>query len=173
MNRTTILRHARRALLWAGLVACPIPAALAATTTTTFQVTANVAAQCTVSALDLGFGAVDPLGGNVDQTTSVSVRCTKNTTYTVGLNAGTTAGATLAQRLMANGLDTMNYNLYTDAARTTIWGNSAAAPTWVSGTGAGMGTPQTLTVYGRVPSGQTSLAAGNYSEPTITVTVTY
>jgi spore coat protein U-like protein len=101
------------------------------------------------------------------------VRCTKNTPYTVGLNAGTVVGATLAQRLMANGADTMNYNLFTDAGRTTIWGNSAVAPTWVSGTGAGLGTPQVLTVYGRVPTGQTDLAVGGYSEPTITVTVTY
>jgi len=173
MNPIATFQPARRALLAAGLVACSMHAATAATTTATFQVTANVASQCTVSALDLGFGAVDPLGANVDQTTTVTVRCTKNTPYTVGLNAGTTTGATLAQRLMANGADTMNYNLYTDAARTTIWGNSAAAPTWVSGTGAGLGTAQVLTVYGRVPTGQTGLAVGSYLEPTITVTVTY
>jgi Spore Coat Protein U domain. len=30
-----------------------------------------------------------------------------------------------------------------------------------------------LTVYGRVPTGQTGLAVGSYLEPTITVTVTY
>lgn len=172
MNPIAALHHARRALLAAGLLAFSMHA-VAATTTATFQVTANVATQCTVSALDLGFGAVDPLGGNVDQTTTVTVRCTKNTAYTVGLNAGTTTGATLAQRLMANGADTMNYNLYTNAGRTTIWGDSAIAPTWVSGTGAGLGTPQVLTVYGRVPSGQTDLAVGSYLETAITVTVTY
>jgi len=74
---------------------------------------------------------------------------------------------------MANGADIMNYNLYTDAARTTIWGNSAVAPSWVSGSGAGLAIAQTLTVYGRVASGQTNLAVGNYQENTITVTVTY
>jgi len=172
MNAFAMLRNARRAALAAGF-AVAATHATAATATATFQVTANVQTQCTVSAVDLGFGTVDPLGANVDQSTTVTVRCTKNTPYTVGLNAGTTAGATLAQRLMANGADTMNYNLYTDAARTTVWGNSAAAPTWVAGTGAGLGSPQVLTVYGRVPSGQTNLAVGNYSEPTITVTVTY
>ena len=172
MDVSPTLRRARRALLAAGLAAGS-HGAFAATATATFQITANVATQCTVTAADLAFGAVDPLGGNVDQTTTVTVRCTKNTSYTVGLNAGTTAGATLAQRLMANGSDTMNYNLYTDAARTTVWGNSAAAPTWVSGTGAGMGTPQALTVYGRVPSGQTNLAVGSFVETAITVTVTY
>jgi spore coat protein U-like protein len=166
------LGRAKRALLAAGLAAS-LPGALAATATTTFQVTASVATQCTVTAVDLLFGPVNPLGADVDQTTSVTVRCTKNTPYTVGLNAGATTGATIAQRLMANGVDTMNYNLFTDAARTTIWGNSAVAPTWVSGTGAGLGTAQVLTVYGRVPTGQTNLAVGSYSEPTITVTVTY
>jgi spore coat protein U-like protein len=165
-------KNTQRALLAAGLMAATA-GAFAATTTTTFQVTANVAAQCNVSAVNLGFGAVDPIGPNVDQTTTVTVKCTKNSPYTVGLNAGTTTGATIAQRLMANGADTMQYNLYTDAARTTIWGNSAVAPTWVSGTGAGLGTAQVLTVYGRVPTGQTNLAVGSYTEPTITVTVTY
>lgn len=172
MESTFTRKNLQRALLAAGLIVASA-GAFAATTTTTFQVTANVAAQCNVSAANLAFGAVDPIGGNVDQTTTVTVKCTKNSPYTVGLNAGTTTGATIAQRLMANGADTMQYNLYTDAARSTVWGNSAVAPTWVSGTGAGLGTAQVLTVYGRVPSGQTNLAVGTYTETAVTVTVTY
>ncbi len=172
MNATATLNNTRRALLAAALAAS-MQGAFAATTTTTFQVTANVAAQCSVTSADLAFGAVDPLGANVDQTTTVTVRCTKNSAYTVGLNAVTTTGATIAQRLMAYGADTMDYNLYTTAARTTIWGNSAVAPTWVSGSGAGLGNPQVLTVYGRVPTGQTNLAVGSYAETAVTVTVTY
>ena len=113
------------------------------------------------------------MGGNVDQTTTLSVKCTKNSPYTVGLNAGVTTGSTIAARPMANGADTMAYQLYTDSARTTVWGNSATAPTWVSGTGAGLGTAQVLTVYGRVATGQTNLAVGSYAETTMTVTVTY
>ena len=143
------------------------------TTTTTFNTNASVAARCNVSAANLSFGAINPLSSQVDATTALTVNCTKNSPYTVGLDAGTTTGATIAQRKMANGADIMNYNLYTDAARTTIWGNSAVAPLWVSGTGAGLATAQTLTVYGRVASGQTNLAVGNYQENTITVTVTY
>ena len=74
---------------------------------------------------------------------------------------------------MGNGGDYMQYNLFTNSGRTTVWGNSATAPTWVSGTGAGMGTGQVLTVYGRVPTGQTNLAVGSYAETSVTVTVTY
>lgn len=165
-------KHAQRALLAAGLMTTAA-AALAATVNTTFQVTASVAAQCNVSATTLAFGAVDPLGGNVDQTSAVTVNCTKNSPYTVGLDAGTTPTATIAQRKMGNGTDTMNYNLFTDVTRLSVWGNTIG--TWVSGTGAGLGAPQAQvhTVYGRVPSGQSNLAVGSYTEPTITVTVTY
>jgi spore coat protein U-like protein len=141
------------------------------TATATFNTNASVAAQCNVSAANLSFGTVDPVSSQVDATTALTVNCTKNSAYTVGLDAGVTAGATIAQRLMANGADTMQYNLYTNAARSSIWGNTVGS--WVSGNGAGLGIAQTLTVYGRVASGQTNLAVGNYQENTITVTVTY
>src|ERR1700682_4066812 len=85
------------------------------TTTTTFNANASVAAQCNVSAANLSFGAVNPVSSQVDATTALTVKCTKNTPYTVGLDAGTTTGATIAQRKMANGPDIMNYNLYTNA----------------------------------------------------------
>jgi spore coat protein U-like protein len=143
------------------------------TTTTTFNANASVAAQCSVSAANLSFGTVNPLSSQVDATTALTVQCTKNSPYTVGLDAGTTTGATIAQRKMANGADIMNYNLYTDAARTTIWGNSAVAPLWATGSGTGLGNPQTLTVYGRVAAGQTNLAVGTFLENKITVTLTY
>src|SRR4051812_49391886 len=139
----------------AAALALGAAASHAATVTATFQVTASVAAQCSVSATDLAFGAVDPIGGNVDNSTTVTVKCTKNSSYTVGLNAGATAGSTIANRLMANGANTMRYQLYSDALRSVVWGNASGS--WVSGTGAGMGTAQPLTVYARVPSGQTNL----------------
>src|SRR6266852_659519 len=172
MKSMFTLKNTKRALLAAGLIAATT-GAFASTVTTSFQVQANVNAQCSVSAVNLTFPAVDALSSQTDGATTVTVKCTKNSPYTVGLNAGTTTGATIAQRLMANGADSMDYNLYTDAARSTVWGNSASAPTWVSGTGAGMGTAQVLNVYGRVASGQTNLAVGTFTEPTITVTVTY
>ena len=164
------LKNLQRALLAAGLIAATT-GALATAVTTTFQVQANVNAQCSITAVNLTFPAVDPLSSQTDGATTVSVKCTKNSAYTVGLNAGTTSGATIAQRKMANGSDTMDYNLYSNGGRTTVWGDSAGS--WVSGTGAGMGTAQVLNVYGRVAAGQTNLAVGTFTEPTVTVTVTY
>jgi spore coat protein U-like protein len=165
------LKNMQRVLLAAGLIAATTGALAVSPATTTFQVTANVNAQCTVSAVNLTFPAVDPLNSQTDGATTVTVNCTKNSAYTVGLSAGTTSGATIGQRKMANGPDTMDYNLYTNAGRTTVWGNSVGS--WVSGNGAGMGTASVLDVYGRVAAGQTNLAVGTFTESTITVTVSY
>ena len=172
MNQTKNYNFMRVASAVAGVLALATTATTyAATTGTVFQVQASVAKQCSATAVDLNFGVVNPLGGDVDQSTTVTVKCTKNSAYNVGLDGGTVSGSVIADRLMANGADTMRYQLYSDAGRSSVWGNSA--PSWVGGTGAGMGTGQALTVYGRVPTGQTNLAVGSYAEPTITVTVTY
>lgn len=157
--------------LAASILLCSL--AQAASQTTTFQVSASVNSQCNVTATNLAFGLVDPIGGNVDSSSTISVKCTKNSPYTIGLSAGTTPGATISSRLMNNNGVTMLYNLYTDAARTIVWGDSAVAPFWVSGVGGGMGTAQIVPVYGRVPGNQTDLVVGNYLETAITVTVTY
>ena len=150
--------------------------ASAAQATGTFQATASVNPNCLVSANDLAFGAYDPSSAtDLDVNTTISVRCTRNTAFTVALNAGVTAGATLAQRRMTNGTDFMNFNLYTTAARATIFGDGTGGTGTIPGTGAGMGVPQAqgVTVYGRIPAGQTLLSTGTYTETTITATVTY
>jgi spore coat protein U-like protein len=63
--------------------------------------------------------------------------------------------------------DYLVYQLYSDVSRKTIWGNSA--PTGVSFTGTGA--PQTLTVYGSIPSAQ-MVPEGDYSDQ-INVTISY
>ncbi len=150
--------------------------AVAATTTTTFAVTATVNANCLVAANPLSFGTYAPGGGDVDLNTTLSVRCTKNTAYTVSLNAGSTSGGSLTQRLMGNGTDTLQYNLYTSAARDTVWGDGTASTATVPGTGAGLGVPNAIshTVYGRLvdSAANQAVSAGSYAD-TITVTVTY
>jgi len=151
-------------------------AAVAATTTTTFGVSATVNANCLVAANALNFGTYTPGAGNVDINTTLSVRCTKNTAYTVSLNPGTTTGAAFTQRLMTNGTDTLQYNLYTSAARTTVFGDGTASTGTQTGTGAGLAAASavTHTVYGRLvdSTANQNVSAGSYSD-TITVTVSY
>jgi spore coat protein U-like protein len=71
-----------------------------------------------------------------------------NTSWTIGLNQGIGAGATITNRLMTGpGGTKLSYGLYQDAARTIVWGNTTG--TEVSGNG-----NENLTVYGQIPAGQ-------------------
>jgi len=144
----------------------------AATTTTTFNTTANVVDQCnTLTASDMAFGAYDPFSGtSLDSTNTVSVTCTTGTSWDVALNAGTTTGGTIALRKMTNGSETLDYNVYTNAGHTTIWGDGTSGSNTVTGTGTGAA--QNSTAYGRVMVSQTGVSTGSYSD-LITVTVTY
>ena len=159
--------------LAAGLV---VPAAIAstgaqaATTTTTFPVTATVLKACAVNANPLAFGTYDPTAATpLDATTTLSVLCTVGTSFTVGLNAGTATGATVTSRKMTNGANTLNYALFQEAARTSNWGNTPGTDTPPATTAPVL--PTTLTVYGRVAAAQ-NVPAGAYTD-TVTVTVNY
>jgi spore coat protein U-like protein len=155
--------------LAAGALGLPL-AGQAATTTAQFTVSATVLKTCRISATDLAFGDYDPEATAAkDASSTITVRCTKNTTYNVGLNAGNGSGATVTDRKMTgpNGA-TLNYGLYRDAARTTNWGNTAGTDTEP---GTGTGATQTFTVYGRIPADQW-VEAGSYTD-TITATITY
>jgi spore coat protein U domain-containing protein, fimbrial subunit CupE1/2/3/6 len=138
------------------------------TTTPTFSVTATIAATCRVTATALNFGSVGVLGSNVDATSAVTATCTSTTPYNIGFDAGTGSGATVTTRKMTVSTRTVNYSLYTNSGRTTVWGNTVGTNT-VSGTGSGAA--QALTVYGRVPA-QTTPAPGTYAD-TIVTTITY
>jgi spore coat protein U-like protein len=146
-------------------------AAAAKTGSASFNVTANVPSNCTIAAQDLAFGVVDANpAANVDAQSNVSVTCTLGTAYTIALDKGLSPTGTVAMRQMRNGTNTLNYTLYTTSARTSVWGDGTLSTVTAAGTGTGNG--QTLTVYGRVPSGQSNLAAGNFSD-TVTATITY
>ena len=147
--------------------------AMAATATGSLSTSATVTSNCVVSTTAVAFGDVDVTGGsNVDGTGGLSVTCTSGTAWTATADAGAGTGASLATRKMTKGTDLLTYVLYTDSARTSVWGDGVTAGATGTFTGTGTGSPQASTIYGRVPSGQTSLPAGAYSD-TVTVTVTY
>lgn len=151
-------------------------AAEAATATTSMSVQMVIAASCTVSAttLDFGTNTLIDIGANIDATSTLTVTCTNATPYNVALNAGLNdgAGGITARKLkIGASSDTVNYQIYRDAARTLVWGvTTSGTPDVVSGTGTGDG--QAVTVYGRVPSVQNNPKIGTYND-TITVTVNY
>jgi len=153
----------------AAIAFAAIQSAHAATDSDTMAVTATVVASCNVDASDLLFGNYDPVAASpLDVGTSIDVTCTNGTAYTVALDEGLGAGATIASRRMTAGADTLVYSLYRNAGRTNVWGETAGVDT-VAGTGTGAA--QDIDVYGRVTANQTA-PAGAFSD-TVTVTVTY
>lgn len=170
------LRPLRRAIhVRAGLAALLLlstlapGAANAATANTTMPVTMTITAGCTVAATSVAFGSQSVLAAATSATGTLSVTCTNTTPYNVGLDAGSGAGATVAVRKMTGPASAVvNYGLFQNAALTTNFGNTVGTDT-VAGTG--IGTAQTITVYGRVPA-QSSPAPGSYAD-VINVTITF
>ncbi len=155
----------------AALVAAGSASAL--TATTSFSVSATVLKTCSATASTLGFGNYTPGTGALSANTTINVKCTKGTGFTVALDKGTTATGTIAQRLMTNGTDTLQYNLYTTAAFATIFGDGTTGVTQ-AGTGTGLANNVALTVFGSLPDNAANQAVspGSYAD-TIGVVVTY
>lgn len=135
-----------------------------------FTATATVPARCqayTTTTLDFG-GVPGTITGNIDQTSTIGMTCTGRTAWQVGLDNGLNASGNVRRMRQGTTAGYVTYELYRDSARTQRWGTTLNTDTLQ---GTGTGSPQVLTVHGRVPAPQ-SPAAGSYSD-TVTVTITY
>ncbi|HEY8322404.1 MAG TPA: spore coat U domain-containing protein [Candidatus Baltobacteraceae bacterium] len=167
--RTAVAIALMAALLWV------VPNAVSAGSSTgTLTVTASVAQNCIVSSPTLAFGAYDPvvanLSANDDQSTTIVLTCTKGAsgiTLGFGNSANAPAGCTAPQRCLVSSGHYMNYQLYSDSGRSSVW-TTAIAET-VSG---GVTTPTNVTIYGRIPSGQDASIGAAYTD-SVTATVNF
>lgn len=144
---------------------------LAASTSTTFAVTANVNDICNIAATPLAFGNFDPTGSAVqDGVSTLTVLCTNGTPYEIGLDAGSGAGATVERRKMTDlANNVLEYSLYQNGSRSVLWGNTIGNNTWA---GTGTGAQEAIIVYGRILSGQAAAPVGAYLDM-VTVSVNY
>lgn len=135
----------------------------AATATNHFDAVIKLVNSCDANVAtinDLDFGTRTYTDTNIDTSTDITVKCTTGASYDVGLS-GTGN--------MTDGTSDVAYAMYSDAGRTSVWGDTVGTDT-VAATGSGAN--QTHTVYGRVASIPSTAEAGSYSD-TVTVTVTY
>lgn len=136
------------------------------------------AANCTISGSGVAFGTYAQFSSSpTDAVGTLTVNCSGNQTITlsVALNAGVNAGGSFANRRLSSGASFLLYQLYTDAARTAVWGDGTAG-TAVNGGSFSCTPPCTkithvFDVYGRIPALQRP-RAGSYSD-TVTATVTF
>lgn len=160
---------------WGQISAAFLPAAAV----TLLSAVAAHAETCTVSTTSVAFGTYDPLAGApIDTTGTVSVTCTSGgppprVDYDILLSTG--QAGSYGPRAMTNGVSQLNYNLYTDSARTQRWGDGSSGTTVISVrfNVSPPGSTQTdnYPVYGRVFAGQ-NVSTGSYAD-SITMTVNF
>lgn len=153
----------RLALVTAALVVTA-GSARAQTATATIAVTATVIPSCTIAAAPVAFGNYDPVVTNaaaaLNASGSVTVACTRGTIYSVGLGAGnSTSGSRAMQH--ATLADELPYQLYQDAARTTVWTDAAMISATATST---VAVP--YAVYGSIAGGL-DVPTGAYADAVI------
>ena len=124
---------------------------------------------CSVSASDLDFGAyASNQNTPVQGQTTIQLQCSPQTVAELRLDAGTGPGGNTSRRRMEQdaGSDRLDYGLFQDPGRTIHWGDRSGIDTLEVVT---TGAPQTIPVYGQIPSAQ-RVRDGTYSD-TITVHV--
>ena len=136
------------------------------------NVSATVDAVCTISTTPVAFGVYDPLAAVAnDNQGTVVVTCTRGSSgLTIDLGAGSNNGSgPIAGRAMGNGAaGFLSYELYTTAARATVWGSGASG---VAIADAPSSAARTFDVVGRIPALQDA-AVGSYSD-VVVATINY
>ncbi|MGX5844363.1 Csu type fimbrial protein [Mesorhizobium sp. ArgA1] len=132
---------------------------------------AALAQSCSFGVSDMSFGQVDTLpGAQTNSTATMSVNCSGTPAARILIcpNIGTgSGGATASSRQMLSGSNILNYQLYSDSARSVVWGAyfwpyTARAPAFaltLGGLGTGTGS---ATIYGAVLGSQGTASTGSY-----------
>jgi spore coat protein U-like protein len=140
--------------------------------TADFDVSITLQNDCTITFNDINHGTVSTLASNHDAASvGDNITCSFADSYTIAMNVGT-GGGTYATRTLANGANTLDFNVYSDSARTTIWGDGSGGSAVLTKTSTGGGVADPIDVYSRVLGGQTGKPEGTYSS-TITATATF
>jgi len=157
-----------------GTAGITVPA-YAATDTATMAVSTSVSMSCTITAGAMTFASYDPTASaDNDTTATITSTCTAGGAAVITMGQGNNpqsgSSATTPLRAMSDGGEVpeiLLYELYSDSAGGTAWGDTDA-------TGKGItadGTAQAFTAYGRIPKNQT-VSSGTFND-SVLVTLTY
>jgi spore coat protein U-like protein len=130
---------------------------------------------CSVSLTTIAFGSYNPQSPSpTDTVGTLSVSCSSpdpaNSTMSIALSPG--ASGTSSARMMQSGIHPLYYNLYTNAARTTVWGDgSGSGETVAASFPTSSRASVKISIYGRIPAQQNAWV-GVYHD-SVTVTVSY
>lgn len=136
------------------------------------------ACTCTVATTAVSFLNYNPVTGTpITANGNIAVTCTALALFVVSYVIDFAPGnstPSYSPRIMKLGATNLNYNLYTTAAFTTIWGNNTGGSGHVTDTVTALLLTETTnyTVFGRINPAIQTVGAGTYTD-TLVVTVTY
>jgi spore coat protein U-like protein len=129
------------------------------------------AAQCTISTTAVTFGTYNVFNpAPVDSTGTVRYSCNggaKN--IVISITRG--LSSTFIPRTLKKGSESLAYNLFQDASRSTVWGDGSGGAPYFSAGDPPNNTDVTVTIFGRIPPSQ-DITAGAYSD-SVTVMVLF
>lgn len=124
------------------------------------------------SVVGLSFGAYDVFGPNVDAAGGLTYSCTgvlPGDTVVITLDIG--GAPSFTPRQMQSGPYRLDYNIFLDATRISIWGDGTGGSGIYGPVVPLEAAPIVVPMYGRIPSGQDA-HIGTYSD-TIIVTMSF
>jgi spore coat protein U-like protein len=117
------------------------------------------AATCTVSGAGPQFGTYDLNASTpLDAAGTLDFRCNEPSAVSISISTG--GSGSYSPRAMRRGAATLQYNLYTNAGRTQVWGDGTGG---TSSLFVGASRGQALPVFGRIPPLQ-DVASGAYAD---------
>lgn len=135
------------------------------------EASAQPSPSCSISATAVSFGTYNVFSGSaVDSTGTITYRCnSRAANITISLTRG--SSSSYDPRQMSKGAERLNYNLFRNAARTTVWGDGTSGTSMYTNANPPNNRNVNLTVYGRVPAGQ-DVSAGTFSD-TVTAVINF
>ena len=116
-----------------------------------------------VSGTNFGTYNVFSSNSNTSGVGGLTINCKGGTpSLVIGLSTG--QSNTFSSRVLKSGGNTLNYNLYTNAARTAIWGDGTGGSHVLTF----QNITTTLSIYGKIPAEQ-NVMVGSYSDKIIAI----
>jgi spore coat protein U-like protein len=142
--------------------------------TGTIAVSLTVVDDCVLETNPLSFPTSGIIDEDVTTTATITIECTRDSAYEIGLSAGANAGGTDIdeRKLKLSGGasdDVLSYQLYSDGGFASPWGHTIGDDTVAAASATGA--DETYTIHALIPDHQNA-PAGSYSD-TITATIWY
>lgn len=131
----------------------------------------SAATMCSLAIGDVVFGSYDVFNvTNLDTHATVNVTCSReggpqNIDVTIAIGPGAHGGSTASRKMKMPGGDLLDYNLFRDAGRTSVWGQVPGLDAFTRTLAVPNKSSAQLSVmiFGRLPAGQDVLK-GTYAD---------